>query len=126
MSGDTEAERVPAIQVGEGFFKVMGGTPLLGRVFVPEEQEEGKDFVIVLGYGLWQRRYNSDPTIVGKTVLLNSRPYTIVGVMGPDFHPLPPSLVFPQGQFYRPIAEPIAEINVTRDTCVRWRVSNLE
>ena len=109
MSGDTEAERVPAIQVGDGFFKVMGGAPLLGRVFVPEEQEEGKDFVIVLGYGLWQRRYNSDPTVVGKTVLLNSRPYTIVGVMGPDFHPLPPSLVFPQGQFYRPIAEPYSE-----------------
>ena len=109
MSGDTEAERVPAIQVGDGFFKVMGGTPLLGRVFVTEEQEEGKDFVIVLGYGLWQRRYNSDPTVVGKTVLLNSRPYTIVGVMGPDFHPLPPSVVFPQGQFYRPIAEPYSE-----------------
>lgn len=109
MSGDNEAERVPAIQVGDGFFKVMRGTPLLGRVFVPEEQEEGKDFVIVLSYGLWQRRYNSDPTVVGKTVLLNSRPYTIVGVMGPDFHPLPPSLVFPQGQFYRPIAEPYSE-----------------
>lgn len=109
ISGDTEAERVPAIQVGDGFFKVMRGTPLLGRVFAPEEQEEGKDFVIVLGYGLWQRRYNSDPSVVGKTVLLNSRPYTIVGVMGPDFHPLPPSLVFPQGQFYRPIAEPYSE-----------------
>ena len=107
MSGDTDAERVPAIQVGDGFFKVMRGTPLLGRVFTPEEQEEGKDFVIVLGHSLWQRRYNSDPSIVGKTILLNSRPYTVVGVMGPDFHPLPPSLVFPQGQFYRPIAEPI-------------------
>jgi len=109
MSGDNEAERVPAIQVGDGFFKVMRGTPLLGRVFVPEEQEDGKDFVIVLGYGLWQRRYNGDPTVIGKTVLLNSRPYTIVGVMGPDFHPLPPSLVFPQGQFYRPIAEPYSD-----------------
>jgi putative ABC transport system permease protein len=109
MSGDTEAERVPAIQVGDGFFKVMGGTPLLGRVFVPEEQQEGKDFVIVLGHALWQRRYNSDPAVVGKTVLLNSRPYTIVGVVGPDFHPLPASLVFPQGQFYRPIAEPYSE-----------------
>ena len=109
MSGDTEAERVPAIQVGDGFFKVMHGTPLLGRVFTPEEQEEGKDFVIVLGHGLWQRRYNSDPSIVGKTILLNSRPYTVVGVMGPDFHPLPPSLVFPQGQFYRPIAEPYSD-----------------
>jgi putative ABC transport system permease protein len=109
MSGDSEAERVPAIQVGDGFFKVMRGTPLLGRVFTPEEQVQGKDFVIVLGYGLWQRRYNSDPSIVGKTILLNSRPYTVVGVMGPDFQPLPPSLVFPQGQFYRPIAEPYSD-----------------
>jgi putative ABC transport system permease protein len=105
MSGDTQAERIPAIQVGDGFFKVMRGTPMLGRVFTTEEQEEGKDFVIVLGHQLWQRRFNSDPNIVGKTVLLNSRSYTIVGVMGPDFQALPPSLVFPQGQFYRPIAE---------------------
>src|ERR1051326_3207578 len=104
--GDSEAERIPAIQVGDGFFKVMRGTPMLGRVFTPEEQEPGKDFVIVLGHQLWQRRFNSDSDIVGKTVLLNSRPYVIVGVMGPDFHSLPPSLVFPQGQFYRPIAEP--------------------
>jgi putative ABC transport system permease protein len=106
MSGDTEAERVPAIQVGDGFFKVMRGTPILGRVFTPEEQEEGKDFVVVLGHGLWQRRFNGNPNVVNTTVLLNGRPYTIVGVMGPDFHPLPQSLVRPQAQFYRPIAEP--------------------
>ena len=109
MSGDIEAERIPAIQVGDGFFKLMRGTPLLGRVFTPEEQQDGKDFVIVLGHAVWQRRFNSDPNIVGKTVLLNSRPYTVVGVMGPDFHPLPPSLVLPQGQFYRPIAESYGE-----------------
>ena len=106
MSGSTEAERVPAIQVGDGFFKVMRGTPILGRVFTPEEQAEGKDFVIVLGYGLWQRRFNSNPNVVNTTVLLNGRPYTIVGVMGPDFNALPEGLVRPQGQFYRPIAEP--------------------
>jgi putative ABC transport system permease protein len=109
MSGDSEAERIAAIQVGDGFFKVMQGSPMLGRVFTPEEQEEGKDFVIVLGHALWQRRFNSDTGIIGKTVLLNSRPYTIVGVMGPDFQPLPASLVFPQGQFYRPIAEPYGD-----------------
>ncbi len=109
MSGEIEAERVPAIQVGDGFFKVMRGTPMLGRVFTAEEQEDGKDFVIVLGHGVWQRRFNSDPNIVGKSVLLNSRPYIVVGVMGPDFQSLPASLVSPQGQFYRPIAEPYGE-----------------
>ncbi len=105
MTGDTEAERVPAIQVGDGFFTIMKGKPLLGRVFTPEEQQDGKDFVIVLGHGLWQRRFGGDPNIVGKNVLLNARPYNVVGVMGADFHPLPPSLVAPEGQFYRPVAE---------------------
>ena len=105
MSGETEAERIPAIQVGDGFFKVMKGTPLLGRVFTPEEQEDGKDFVIVLSYALWQRRFAGDPNIVGKSVLLNGRPYNIVGVMGADFQPLPTALVAPEGQFYRPVAE---------------------
>ena len=99
----------PGIQVGEGFFKVMKAEPILGRVFTPEEQEDGKDFVIVLGHGLWQRRFGSDPSIVGKTILLNARPYTIVGVMGADFRPLPSTLVSPEGQFYRPVAEPYDE-----------------
>ncbi|HEY6231569.1 MAG TPA: ABC transporter permease [Pyrinomonadaceae bacterium] len=105
MSGAGEAERIPAIQVGDGFFKVMKGQPLLGRAFTPEEQEDGKDFVIVLSHALWQRRFGGDPNIVGKTVLLNARPYNIVGVMGPEFRPLPESLVSPEGQFYRPVAE---------------------
>jgi len=105
MSGAGEAERIPAIQVGDGFFKIMKGAPMLGRVFTPEEQVDGKDFVVILGHGLWQRRFGADPNIVGKSVMLNGRPYNIVGVMGPDFRPLPPSLVAPEGQFYRPVAE---------------------
>jgi putative ABC transport system permease protein len=105
MTGDGEAERIPGIQVGDGFFKIMKGQPLLGRVFTAEEQVDGKDFVIVLGYGLWQRRFGGDPNVVGKTVQLSGRPYNIVGVMGPDFQALPSTLVSPEGQFYRPVAE---------------------
>jgi putative ABC transport system permease protein len=64
MSGEgLAAERIPAIQVGDGFFNVMKGTPILGRVFTAEEQQDGKDFVIVLGHGVWQRRFGSDPAI---------------------------------------------------------------
>jgi putative ABC transport system permease protein len=105
MSGAGEAERIPAIQIGDGFFKIMKGAPMLGRVFTPEEQVDGQDFVVVLGNGLWQRRFGGDPNIVGKSVMLNGRSYNIVGVMGPDFRPLPVSLVAPEGQFYRPVAE---------------------
>lgn len=113
LSGSGEAERIPAIQVGDGYFKVMKGKALLGRTFLPEEQQDGKDFVIVLGYGLWQRKFGSNPNVVGSKILLNSRPYTIVGVMPSNFKPLPRSLVDPEGQFYRPVAE--AYDNTQRD-----------
>jgi len=100
-----EPERIPGMQVGDGYFKVMKAEPLLGRVFSPEEQEDGKDFVIVLGYGLWQRRFGGDPHVVGKTALLGGRPYTIIGVMPTTFRSLPSSVIDPQAEFYRPVAE---------------------
>ena len=71
FSGNGEPERVPGAQVGDGFFTVMHAQPLLGRVFTAEEQIEGKDLVVVLGYGLWQRRFAGDPNIVGKTIQLS-------------------------------------------------------
>jgi len=57
LSGFGVAERVPAIQVGDGYFKIMKAKPLLGRVFLPEEQQDGKDFEVVLSYALWQSRF---------------------------------------------------------------------
>ena len=113
LSGSGEAERVPAIQVGDGYFRVMRGTPLFGRTFTPEDQQEGKDYVVVLSHGLWKRRFGGDPSIIGKTVLLNHRVYTIVGVMPSDFRPLPDNLVTPRGELYRPVAE--AYDNTQRD-----------
>src|SRR5688572_12701933 len=108
MSGDGsqgQAERVAGIQVGDGFFKVMKAQPMLGRVFYAEEQKEGQDRVVILGHSLWTTRFGSDPNVIGRTIQLNSRPYTIVGVLGPDARPLPTTLVEPEGQFYRPVAE---------------------
>jgi len=106
FTGNGEPERVPGAQVGDGFFTVMGVKPLLGRVFVPEEQEDGKDLVVVLGHGLWQRRFAGDPNIVGKTIQLSSRLYTVVGVMPADFQSLPAGLLGAPAEFYRPVAEP--------------------
>jgi putative ABC transport system permease protein len=100
-----EPDRINGIQVGDGYFSVLQGKPLLGRVFLPEEHEGGKDFVLVLGYDLWQRRFGGDPQIIGRQVILGRRSYTIVGVMPPDFQSLPTSLVEPRGEFYRPVAE---------------------
>ena len=105
LSGAGEAERVPAMQVSDGYFRVMKGEPMLGRVFTPEEQHEGKDFVIILSYGLWRRQFGADPLIIDKTIYLNSRPYTVVGVMPESFQPLPAGLVNPTAEMYRPVAE---------------------
>lgn len=105
LLGEGESERIPGIQVGDGYFSIMKATPLLGRTFLPEEQQEGKDFVIVLGYGLWQRRFGGDPNVIGRKINLSGRPYIVVGVLPADFQPLPTSLVDPWAEFYRPVAE---------------------
>src|ERR1041384_3245486 len=81
LSGTGEPVRINAAWVGDDFFNVLGTQPILGRAFTPEEQQDGKDQVVILSYELWQRQLNSDPHAVGKSILLNLRPYTIVGVM---------------------------------------------
>jgi putative ABC transport system permease protein len=105
FSGEGSPELIPGMQVGDGYFALMGAQPLLGRGFLPEEQTDGKDQVVVLGYGLWQRRFGGDPGIVGRQITVRQQPYTVVGVMPKDFPALPPSLVTNGAQFYRPVAE---------------------
>jgi putative ABC transport system permease protein len=107
------SQRVPAIQVSDAFFRVLQAKPLLGRLFVPEDQIDGKDFVIVLSHDLWRERFNSDPQVVGRTVRINASTYTVVGVLPPDFAPLPRSLVSGVTGIYRPCAETYD--NKTRD-----------
>ncbi|HET9530011.1 MAG TPA: ABC transporter permease [Blastocatellia bacterium] len=109
VADDGNPERVQGMQVGDGYFSIMRGTPLLGRAFLPEDQEPGKDFVVILSYGFWQRKFSADPEVVGRKVELSGRPYTIVGVMPSDFESLPPSLVNATAQLYRPVAEPYDE-----------------
>jgi putative ABC transport system permease protein len=106
LSGQGEPERIFGAQVGDDFFKVMGDQPLLGRVFNASEQQEGKDRVVVLGYGLWQQRFAADPSVVGKTLSLSGRTYIVIGVMAQGFRSLPVGLLEQKAEFYRPVAEP--------------------
>src|SRR5215831_11318255 len=105
LTGQGEPERINGIQVGDGYFELMRGVPLLGRAFSPDDQVEGKDSVIVLGYGLWQRRFGGSQSVVGSQISLSGRPYTVVGVMPQSFAPLPATLVDYRAEFYRPVAE---------------------
>src|ERR1700746_3552062 len=91
LSGDgAEPEAVPRAGVTTGFFSVLGVQPVLGRPFVPEDDKpatfsEGRGTVAIISHGLWKRRFGSDPAIVGKQVVMKSRPLTVIGVMPPGF-----------------------------------------
>lgn len=104
LSGEGEPERLAGTQVGDGYFNVIGVQPALGRAFTPEEQIDGRDRVVILSYELWKRRFNADPSIVGRAIRLSSTPHVVVGIMPPGFESLPNTLV-QGGQLYRPIAE---------------------
>ena len=109
VSGTGEPARIAGALVGDDFFQVMGQQPFLGRSFLPEEQQDGKDRVVVLSYELWQKQLNGDPNAVGRTILLNLRPHTIVGVMPAGFHSLPETLLDKPALVYRPHAEQVNE-----------------
>ncbi|MEJ7576824.1 MAG: ABC transporter permease [Pyrinomonadaceae bacterium] len=85
LTGTGEPERILGAAATASFFNVMRVAPALGRVFTAEEDAQGRDRVIVLGHGLWQRRFGGDKGIVGKEISLNGANRTVLGVMPPDF-----------------------------------------
>ena len=81
-----EPEQVSGLRVSASFFPVLGVRPLLGRVFLPEEEIRGKDHEVILSYGLWTRRFAGDPALVGKTIKVDGEDFTVVGIMPREFH----------------------------------------
>ncbi len=80
-----EAEQASGVRVTASFFDVLGVRPQLGRTFLPEEEQPGRDRVVVLSHGLWSRRFAADPSILEKTIQIDGRAYTVVGVMPSHF-----------------------------------------
>ena len=85
LTGQGDPERLQGQRVSGLWFRVLGVAPLHGRALLPEEAEPGKEKVVVLSYGLWQRLYGGETSAIGKTMQLNGEPYQIVGVMPEDF-----------------------------------------
>jgi len=83
LTGHGKPETIHAGKVTSGFFSVLGVQPIYGRVFLPEEDQPGRNKELILSYKTWQTRYAADPNAVGRTVTLDGAPYVIVGVMGP-------------------------------------------
>jgi putative ABC transport system permease protein len=85
LSSGDEIERVRASAVSEGFFPLFRTNATKGRTLQAEDSQKGRDNVVVLSYGLWQRRFGADQNIVGSAVTLSGKPTTVVGVMPPGF-----------------------------------------
>ena len=83
--GGDEPEMVVGYDFSADYFHVIGTTPELGRAFLPEEDRPGGPHVAVLSDKIWRRRFNADLGIIGKTIQLGNSPYTVVGVMPPNF-----------------------------------------
>jgi predicted permease len=84
LTAQGEVRPVQGCATSAGFFEVLGARPALGRAFLPGEDERGRDEVVVLSHGLWNR-LGADPGLLGRTLELDSRPYTVVGIMPRDF-----------------------------------------
>jgi putative ABC transport system permease protein len=84
-TGGETPERLRGLVGTEGFLEMLGGTPILGRGFVPEEFEPGQDLVVVLNHGFWRRAFGGSTAVLQQHITLNGQSHTIVGVMHPDW-----------------------------------------
>jgi predicted permease len=85
FTGRNEAERLSGYMTSAGFFSTLGVQPILGRTFRSDDDQVGAAPVVVLGGGLWQRKFGSSPDIVGKSLTLNGTSYLVVGVIPSSF-----------------------------------------
>src|SRR5439155_21791343 len=83
LSKDDQPELLAGLRITSGYSDVLGERPMLGREFRREDEAPGNHHVVILSNGLWKRRFNSDPTIIGKTVSLTGEAFAVVGVMPP-------------------------------------------
>jgi putative ABC transport system permease protein len=85
LSGVGQPERIRGVRVSEDLFPLLEAKPVLGRAFLPEEYQPGKNRVVLLSDGLWRRLFGSDPGLVGRTLKLNDEICTVIEVMPPRF-----------------------------------------
>jgi putative ABC transport system permease protein len=99
LTGEHQPERYSGYGVSPNFFDTLGVRAAIGRTFQHGDDEQVHDQVVVLKHSLWQRRFGSDPNIVGKRLTLNGKAFTVIGVMPPEFN-FPPNV----GELWSPIA----------------------
>src|SRR5215475_13633242 len=86
LSSQGAPEAFASDAVTPNYFDVLGVAPAFGRTFAMGDDQPGRDHVVILSHGLWERRFGSDASIIGRTVRLNRENYTVIGVTPADFH----------------------------------------
>jgi putative ABC transport system permease protein len=105
LTGDGEPERIIGAYATANFLPALGVSPALGRNFLPEEDRPGSQPVVVMTHKLWQRRFGSDPNLVGRTIKLSDESYTVTGI-------LPKGFSFVSGaELWVPLARNLAQSN---------------
>jgi len=94
LTGRGDPERLPARRVTAGLLPMLGIVPVAGRAFLPEEDRAGGPPVAMISYALWQRRFGGSRDWLGKSIVLDSQPHTLIGVLPPGFQFLQPAEVF--------------------------------
>jgi putative ABC transport system permease protein len=81
LTGHGDPQRLAGARVSAGYFNVFGVNAALGRTFAPDEDEPGKDHVVVLSHRLWANEFGGDASLVGRAIILNGEPFTVIGVL---------------------------------------------
>jgi putative ABC transport system permease protein len=119
LAGEGEADRVSGAVVSKHFFGIMGINPIKGRAFLPFEEAGENPFVAIISYELWHSRFGADPGLIGKTVHLNGKPFTVVGIM-------PPGFGFPgETQVWAPFPRNVSDYAFTGITYVSGQIARL-
>src|SRR5262249_10417002 len=85
LTGRDQPELLDGMRTTSSLFSLLGARAMLGRVLLPEDEMPGKAPVAVISHRLWQRSFSADPQIVGKSITVDGNPFTVTGVLGPDF-----------------------------------------
>ncbi|HEV8040881.1 MAG TPA: ABC transporter permease [Bryobacteraceae bacterium] len=100
LQSNGEPERIPSVVATAGLFEMLGAKPMLGRTFLPDEDQPGKPHVVVVSERLWRRRFGADPKLLGSQITLDGQSTTVIGIM-------PASFQFPPGSLTRTLWMPL-------------------
>jgi putative ABC transport system permease protein len=118
LTGQDEPEDLQGAAVSYDTFSMLGVEPAIGRSFAADEDRAGAERVVVLSHRLWQRRFGSDPAIIGNSLILGGESYTAIGVMPRGFN----SPILPDTEIWRPLTPAIAALAGCDRGCVVLRV----